>query len=367
MKEVKRMSFETLFKQKIALEKIVVQLTQENLELKSQLRENKQSKILFADWMEKWLSKSKDRVKQNTYDGYSIQVNKHIVPYFRTEKIYISELTPEAIEDYYKFKLNVDNLSGLTIKKHHSNIKLALKDAVKNRIISYNPADLTDKPMIKKFRGSYLNDSELQKILNKLNDTPNNIINLPVTIAAYMGLRRSEVLGLQFNDIDYVNKTMTINHTITKARVNRKYVLVESDIAKTKSSHRTLPIPDKLFNILINARKKQLQFYSENRKTYNKKYLKYFCVDKFGNMLNPDKISKDFSKFMKIQGYNRFRFHDLRHTCASLLIKNCKDMQQMTYVSKWLGHSSIQVTNDIYVHLYYEDKIKLANAINKYL
>ena len=176
-----------------------------------------------------------------------------------------------------------------------------------------------------------------------------------------MGLRRSEVLGLRWNDIDFENKTMCIQHTVVRYVENHKSQLLFSDIPKTKTSRRTLPIPNNLLVYLDDLRKKQMKYYSKNHIKYCKDFLKYICVDEFGNLIKPAQLSRIYHSLMLKLNLN-CRFHDLRHTCASLLIQQGVPMKS---VSQWLGHSSMNVTSEVYVHLLYQDKINIANTIQK--
>lgn len=353
------MEFEILFKEKIELEKLVVTLTKENQQLKEQLSRRQSHDILFADWLLQWLDKKALQVKINTFNAYSTQINHHIEPYFRSRQLHISEITPELLEKYYAYKSSM-GLSGATLAKHHSNIHSALKDAVKNKIIAYNPADLSERPGIMKYKGTFLSVSQLNVVLNHLS---NSRLYTPVFLAGTMGLRRSEVLGLRWSDIDFENHTICIQHTVVKCVKNNRTQLIFSDMPKTKSSRRTLPLPDKIYDYLSLMKRLQCTYYAKNRKSYCKTYTKYVCVDEFGELIKPDYLSKSFSKLMKKLHFI-CRFHDLRHTCASLLIQNGIPLK---YVSQWLGHSNIGVTSDVYVHLTFQDKVTVADKIDEIL
>lgn len=336
------------------LQQIVVQLTQENLELR---RQQEVGGELFADWILKWLAKKKMTVKPNTYDIYEVQVKVHIEPYFRTRKIRLKDITPNVLEQYYCTKYS-EGLSGATITKHHSNIRSALKDAVKNRLILCNPADIADRPKSFKFIGNTLSSEQIDRVFSIVRNTK---YFTPIYIATVMGLRRSEVLGLRWGDIDFENKTITVSHTVVRYVEDHHSKLLFSDIPKTKSSRRTLPIPNKLFEYLTKIKRKQTKLYIKKRIKYNREYLKYICVDDLGNLIKPAQLTKAFHQYMTKLNYN-CRFHDLRHTCASFLIQKGVPMKS---VSQWLGHSSISVTSDVYVHLFYQDKIEIANTLNE--
>lgn len=304
------MEFERLFKEKIELEKLVVKLTRENLELKEQIQQLPEADRLFADWILDWLEDIRLRVKVNTYDGYACQVQGHIEPYFRKKEIRLSELTSKDLEDYYKEKY-LSGLSGATLKKHHSNIRMALKSAVKANIIKYNAADNADTLPTKKFIGASLSDAQLKSLLEyvALNKP---VIYRPVFLAAIMGMRRSEVLGLRWSDIDLKSKVIHIQHTAVKGMNHHHTEIIFSDIPKTKTSRRTLPLPEQLCDFLKACKKQQLSFYAKYRDVYNKKYLKYVCVDSLGNYIKPNYLTGQFKK--AVDSLNlKCRFHDLRH------------------------------------------------------
>ena len=339
------------------LEQLVVRLTEENMDLRKQ---KKHGSILFADWMLNWLERKKISVKENTFLAYNSQVRVHIEPYFRKRQIKLCDITPNILEQYYCEKYS-EGLSGITIQKQHSNIHSALRDAVKNQMILSNPADYTQRPKIQKFLGSTLSQDNLKRVLKAASKTK---YFTPVYITTVMGLRRSEVLGLRWQDIDFENRTMKICHTVVRCYKDHTSTLLFSDIPKTKSSRRTLPIPSKLFDYLVECRKKQLKLYEKNRSSYCKDYLKYICVDNYGRIFTPMQLSKGFKDIVIKFGCSKYRFHDLRHTCASLLIQQGVEMKS---VSQWLGHSSISITSDVYVHLYYQDKLDIAKKLDDIL
>lgn len=153
-----------------------------------------------------------------------------------------------------------------------------------------------------------------------------------------------------------------IRHTVTTCNVKGERVTIKKDKAKNKSSLRTYPLIPFLKERLLEAKKQQ----EENRKlcgrAYNKEYLGYVCVDVIGNLIKPNYVSSTFGKLLAKNNLRHIRFHDLRHTCASLLLANGVPMEQ---VKEWLGHSEISTTVDIYGHLQYATKKQSAAAIEQ--
>ena len=158
------------------------------------------------------------------------------------------------------------------------------------------------------------------------------------------------------------NNCFSIRHTVTTCNVKGERVTIKKDKAKNKSSLRTYPLIPFLKERLLEAKKQQ----EENRKlcgrAYNKEYLGYVCVDVIGNLIKPNYVSSTFGKLLAKNNLRHIRFHDLRHTCASLLLANGVPMEQ---VKEWLGHSEISTTVDIYGHLQYATKKQSAAAIEQ--
>ena len=179
-------------------------------------------------------------------------------------------------------------------------------------------------------------------------------------LTAFYGLRRSEVVGLKWAAVDFEQNTIEICHTVTTVRLDGKEVLVESNGTKTKSSKRTLPLVPVFRERLLALQEEQ----KENRKLcgrcYNKKYADYICVDAMGNLLKPDYLSNSFQIILQNYHLRRIRFHDLRHTCASLLLANKVPMKK---IQEWLGHSDFSTTANIYSHLDYASKVSSAEAM----
>ena len=180
-------------------------------------------------------------------------------------------------------------------------------------------------------------------------------MELGVMIAAYYGLRRGEVVGLRWESIDFENNTITIEHTVTVAKVGGKKKIVESDTAKTESSLRTLPLVPVFKKKLLALQEEQKQYGKMFGKSYNKKESRYICTDQMGNRIRPDYFTQEFPEWMLANGFRR-----LRHSCASLLLANGVPLKQ---IQEWLGHSSFKITADAYAHLEYESKIAAANAM----
>ena len=185
-------------------------------------------------------------------------------------------------------------------------------------------------------------------------------LELCVKIAAYYGLRRSEVLGLRWDAIDFTKKTLSISHKVIEAEVDGKYVPVGEDVLKTKSSFRMLPLIPAVEKLLLEEKEKQEMFRSLFKKGYCRDYLDYICVDQTGKILRPNYVTEHFAWLIEKYNLKKIRFHDLRHTCASLLLSSGISMKQ---IQVWLGHSTFSTTADIYAHLDYTAQEESASAM----
>ncbi len=172
------------------LEQVIISLTLENTNLKAKLeQQNHISQIYFHEYVEKWLLSHENRVRKNSFLAYQSQVNKHIIPYFRVRNFLLKDITCEVLEEYYKYKMENDNLSASTVGRHHSNIQGALKMAIRNNLIDKNPADYVFKPKVTKYKSRYLDATELTKIILLFK---NHRMYIPILLAATLGLRRSD-------------------------------------------------------------------------------------------------------------------------------------------------------------------------------
>ncbi len=179
-------------------------------------------------------------------------------------------------------------------------------------------------------------------------------------LAAFYGLRRSEVIGLQWSAIDFERKIVTISRTFERINVDGKMVDVSKCRTKNKSSFRSLPLIPAVEQALLKAQKRQRQQMKLCGNSYCKEYKDYICVDDMGHLVTPDYVTRVFREMLLKNGFRPIRYHDLRHSCASLLIKNKVTMKE---VQMWLGHSSFSTTANIYAHIDVDSKMEAANMI----
>lgn len=311
--------------------------------------------VLFADFMEQWLEIVKSTVSIPTYSSYVNAVKSIIAPYFRKKKILLRDLQAHDIQMFYQEQLQ--RVKASSVIHYHANIHKALKYAVKNDMIPSNPADKVERPKQDKFYGNFYDRDELNKLFEAVAGTK---LELPVLLGAFYGLRRSEIVGLKWSAIDFEQNTITISHTVTSCNLDGKCVIVAKDTTKTKSSRRTLPLVPYFHEKLLAVKAQQERNQKLCGRSYNREFLEYICVDDIGDRFKPNYITSQFPKLLERNGFRKIRFHDLGHSCASLLLASGVPMK---HIQEWLGHSDFSTTANIYAHLDYSSKLTSASAM----
>ena len=314
--------------------------------------ENDTSNEYFETYMQNWLESYKHNIEENTYDSYCTVVNK-ITNYFSGKNIKLKDLKPKHIQDFYN-SLYKKGLSPNTVLHYHANIRKALDIAMKLEIIPNNPADRIERPKKSQFIGDFYSIDELEKLFSACRNDP---IEIVVLIASFYGLRRSEVLGLKWSSIDFEKNIITIKHKVIQRNAKKNRSMVLKDKTKNKASYRSLP----LLPTIATALKKHKNQINKNKlicgNTYHKEFEDYICVDFKGKLFRPEYITDHFQIILKNNGLRHIRFHDLRHSCASLLLSKGVPMKA---IQEWLGHSTYSTTANFYAHL--EDNYKSFSA-----
>lgn len=303
-----------------------------------------QAKELFAEYLQSWLKMVKPTIATSTYQSYKNMISGRIDRHFRNLGVALGDVTPAQLQDFYQSILD-EGYTPNTVIHYHAVLRRALQNAVKKDIIDRNPADRIDKPKKNHYQASHYTEEEMLELFKVISGDP---LELAIKIAAYYGLRRSEVLGLRWDAINFKDKLILINHKVIEVEVDGKFVPVGEDVLKTKSSIRTLPLLPVVEELLLDEKEKQETFRRLFKSSYCQDYLDYICVDQMGKILRPNFVTEHFAYLMEKYNLKKIRFHDLRHTCASLLLANGVPMKQ---IQVWLGHSTFSTTADIYAHL----------------
>lgn len=310
------------------------------------------SGLLFSDYMLQWLERVKPDLSPTTYHGYKHVIQSSICPYFQERRITLRGLQVADLEEYYA-SLRAKGLSGHTAIHHHANIRKALKDAMRLGLVERNVADLVERPRKERYLPNYYSADEVNLLLERLQG---HWMRLPVILALFYGLRRSEVLGLQWKSVDFTNHTLMIQHTRVYQEIEGKEIAVGRNVLKRKASYRTMPMTPEIEHILLQEMKNQFGDKKPDLESY-------VCLNREGLPIAPGYFSQSFKQFLRENGLREIRLHDLRHTCASLLIQ---ERTPLIEVQQWLGHSTLATTADLYAHLEYETKRRSAETMKKF-
>ena len=313
------------------------------------------SDMLFADYLLEWLEIAKGRLAVATYSSYAAMIKKPVGPYFRQRNLTLRELEARHLQMFYSEMLR--KVKPNTVIHYHAIIHSALKYAVKTDMLVQNVADKVDRPKKNSFQPVFLSAEEMQKMFEALRGTK---LELPVLVAAFYGFRRGEVLGLKWDAIDFECGTISVIRTVTTITVDGKQTEIEQQSAKTKSSLRTLPLIGSFREYFLQVKEAQELNKQICGNCYNHEYDGFVFVDELGERMRANYLTSAFPKFLESHGLRRMRFHDLRHSCASLLLANGVPLK---HIQEWLGHSDFTTTANIYAHLDYKSKITSAQAM----
>ncbi len=300
----------------------------------------------FRDSILQWLERKRLNIRPNTLESYRVVANAHIIPMLG--EIRVCDLTRQEIQKYFE-KLRRDGVSVSTMKKHRVIIRGVLKDAVLDDIIPVNVADNISLPKGKKYDGKALSEMQVSEMLSNLETQPEPI-RAAVTLAVVYGLRRSEICGLRWEDIDFANFVIHICNTVTEF----SGVVYEAETTKTRASRRDLYLIQSTAEYL-----KELQETQKRSGNYNGKV----CVHLDGHAVKPEYISRACKRFLISCSFDGIRLHDLRHTAATILARRVPIKQVQVY----LGHEDIQTTLGIYTHVLSEDSVATSKAMGDFL
>lgn len=295
------------------------------------------SEYTFAQWLDYWY---KDiilpQIEETTAYGYRGMIENYLKP--QLGEIRLQKLTARDIQQYYTWLMGEKELSPNTVIKHHNLLTNTLNAAERQEYITKNPMRAVSPPKKRQREAKFYTPEQLGILLDKAVGTR---LELPVFICAYLGLRRGELCGLRWSDVDLEHKTITIENTRTQ--VGKKEI---EKGTKTASSTRTLYLPDTLCDMLKAAKEHQQACRAEYKKAYDDN--DYVVVMEDGRPFRPNYLSELFGKFLADNDLPKIVLHELRQTFASL--SNQAGIPAYN-IGKALGHSTPATTQKIYTHL----------------
>jgi len=308
--------------------------------------------MLFSEYLEQWIKGRQCELAKATFDSYKSILEGQVIQFYAPKRIALSALRPADIIAYHQ-ELRKKGVSENTVLRHHAVIHKALEDAYYHELIPTNPAARVRRPKKAVYVTKPYTTQECQQLLDAIQGEKLEPI---LTMAIYTGMRRGELLGLRWGAIDFSANLINVQHEVIRGDVDGKATLFAQDKLKRTASLRTLPMVEPLRNMLL----------TERQQRYGESPVKagdYVFVDEKGHPLKPNYVTTAFPKLLAKYGLRPIRLHDLRHSCANLLITAHTPLIE---VQQWLGHSSIQTTADLYSHLTFQEKLNSAETIKNF-
>ena len=282
------------------------------------------SKMPLGQYLNEWFEGYSVNLAPSTARGYRVNIQKHINPSLGF--IRLCDLYPLQIQKFYNQKIK-EGLSPTTVIYMHRVLHKALKQAVKLRMIRFNPVEDMELPKKKQFKAQVLNEEQVKKMLNTAKKTSAYI---PILLAVGLGLRRGEVLGLMWEDIDFDQNIIHIRrNAVTVDKV------VQVGTPKSKTSRRSILVSSKKIQILKNHMEKNPD-------------IQYVVTGADGQIYSSSILNDRFKELLQNAGLPNVRFHDLRHTFATIGLRKGIHPKVMSGI---LGHSTIGITMNLYSHL----------------
>ena len=295
------------------------------------------SKLTFGQWLEQWMKEviEPNRAETTVY-GYRKIIENHLDPILGD--IVLQELTPRDIQHYYA-RLKADKeLSANTIRHHHDLLSCCLRMAVKQDLILRNPAERVDPPRMLPNEARYYTPENLSALYRAVEGT---WLETVVKLAGCLGLRREEICGLRWTNVDFKNRRIQIREARTAAGAS----VIQKE-TKNRSSSRTLYMTDEIHDVLRREQRRQM----ENRRALGADYADsgFVTVNARGEAHSPNLVSLAFARVIRREGLPKITLHGLRHTFATIASAQGAPLFD---IGKALGHSTPATTGKIYTHL----------------
>lgn len=323
------------------------------------------SHIKLKDYVAIWKKERSKKIAPSTMETYEYNLNGRILPNLGHMKL--ENIKPIHINAFLE-ELSEDGLSSSSINKIYNILNSIFKLAVKNEIIKKNPLDKVDRPTVQYKAGEVYNSTELKELYHLLNKEENTQMVNIIKLALLTGMRKGEILALQWDDVDFKTNTIHVRHSLSYTK-EHGYHLKEP---KTKGSVRKVAPPKRFMTEL----KKHIYIKKTNRMEASELWeggeYNFVFSSEMGKPLHLDSPNRWWVRFHErinkerksqdLPPFKRIRFHDLRHTAATNLINKGANPHS---ISKRLGHANIKTTFNIYGHYLEEADQKIADMLDE--
>ena len=292
-----------------------------------------------GEYLDRWLSDAvRGTVRESTFSRDKYLVDNHVKP--ALGRLKLKNLNALHLQGLYRERLD-SGLSGSTVQKMHHALHKSLSQAVRWDLIPRNPADAVKAPAPSTKEMHPLSALEARQLLETARG---DRLEALYVLAVYTGMRRGELLGLKWEDVDLEGYSVRVRRTLTRIENGRRLALGEP---KTKKSRRTVRLTPAAIEALKRHRARQAEEKLKNGGLYEDKGLVF--AGETGNLINPSNLrQRSFAPLLARAKPSPITFHDLRHTCASLLFQRNVHPK---FVQELLGHASVAITLDTYSHM----------------
>lgn len=329
-------------KRKVLYGKTKKEVTEKLIKVRSEQQQGMlsvNSKTKLSEYIEGWLESYKRGVRPNTHQRACEIMRLHVLPTLGS--IQLDKLTPQHLDRLYTKKLA--ELSPTTVQTIHNTLHKALGDAIKQGILLINVSERVEAPRKNDYEARVFSEEEICTFLMAIRDHPLYVLLL---IDVSTGMRRGEVVGLKWSDIDLKRGIVQVRRAIVRRPTELGGGYAEAPL-KTKKSRRSIILPAYIVAILEQYRAQRMSTIQQNGQPWDEQGW-LFCKSD-GSHLNPQHdVYEEFKKILNKAGLPNVRFHDLRHTAATMhlgMMTNPKIVQEL------LGHSTISITMDAYSHV----------------
>ncbi|WP_281885823.1 site-specific integrase [Paenibacillus sp. YYML68] len=325
--QIKRRGFRTESEAKREMRKVQSQVDEKTFV--------KPTKLTYSEFLTEWLQSKSLKLRRVTLEMYTGHVQRHIVPHLGFHEI--AKITSAQVEKFYVTLSEEKGLGSRTVLDIHKILKSSFEAAMKRKYVTSNPVRDAETPKVISQEMSVWSIEEVSKFLESARD---DRYYLAFHLALATGMRQSEILGLRWKDIDFDNEVLNVRQTLSH---DGKELLTQT---KTKSSSRTISIDTRTVNALL----KQERLISREKKAASVAYQDndlVICTAK-GTPVSPRNLLRTFYNIIKKAKVPKIRFHDLRHTVATLMLM---DGVNPRVVQEILGHSDVKITLGTYHHV----------------